>query len=846
VSHDPATKQYRFDRFVAEPDRRQLLVDGEAARIGARAFDILVVLIERRNRLVRKRELLDLVWPDVTVEEGNLAVQIFALRRLLGPSAIITIPGRGYQFVLPIEGQTLSASPPHAPAQEPAPTTGNLPRNLPPLYGRDADVAALAELISDHRLVSIVGPPGIGKTRLAQAVAHERRGSARDGAWIVELAPIESPELVLATIVRTLGLPVGPSGEALAVFARAIAAREILLVLDNCEHLTDTVSELAAALMAAAPELSLIVTSRAPLRLPEERVYRLNALEVPAKADLATAPDYGSVALFVARAQSADERFRLGEDNVGAVVEICARLEGIPLAIELAAARVHSLGVHSVRQHLNELLRLLVSGARAAPERHRALSTALSWSYELLSPEERRVLDLLGVFVGGFSLRAAQELIADERIDAWTALDHLSTLVESSLVIVDPGEPPRYRLLETTRAFALGRLTAAGELAAARRRHALALVATLRSESFHASPVARNRIIAPEINNLRAAAAWALGPEGDPAIAVELMAETDFIWFALGYNDEAERLFRAIEPLVDASTQPESAAKFWLARAKLYSAAMETAAAAALRAAEVFRALGNREALFDALTYTTAQFSYAGDHAAAERAVAEAGAVLDPAWPGWTRVTFEFWDSHVKYWAGRVAEAREQLLRALELNRGADGDAYLGEQLTMLLLGCEVTLQISDVALPHADALLARNRPPITGATRAIIESFRVAALAQSGDLERAEASLRDALPRFRQAFGTLRTILCHVAYLLARQGRWEDTARILGAVDALRRPGAPILSPPNRASYEGAAVLAAQVLGEGEFERLKAAGGALSEAQAIALALPDGPLSPE
>ena len=202
----------RFDRFVVEPGRRRLSLDGVPAKVGARAFDVLLALIERRHRVASKQELLEAVWPKVTVEEGNLQVQIFALRKLLGPDAIVTIPGHGYQFTTPILGEETSvvAGAAHLPAADSRPIRGNLPSLSPSVYGRDKDAAALKALVAKHRLVSVVGPGGIGKTRLAQSLAHDWQGVERDGVWLVELANIEAPELTASTVAQVLGHVIGP------------------------------------------------------------------------------------------------------------------------------------------------------------------------------------------------------------------------------------------------------------------------------------------------------------------------------------------------------------------------------------------------------------------------------------------------------------------------------------------------------------------------------------------------------------------------------------------------------------------------------------------------------------
>jgi hypothetical protein len=495
-----------------------------------------------------------------------------------------------------------------------------------------------------------------------------------------------------------------------------------------------------------------------------------------------------------------------------------------------------------VRQKLDERLRLLAGGPRDALPRRRAISAALGWSYGLLSGEERRALDVLGVFVGGFSLDAARAILADEGADAWAALEQLSTLVEKSMVMVDAGEPPRCRLLETTRAFALERLAAAGATEAARRKHALAMIAVLRSGGFEKSATARAVEVAPDLDNLRAALNWAVGPGGDRGIAIELAAESNFIWHVIGLNDEGARLFRTVEAWVDESTEPALAAAFWVSRAKVYPSTARTAAAAAadaMRAADIFRRLGDRERLFDALVSAATQFSYAWDFVSAERVLAEASSLIDPRWPGWMRVMFELSASAAPYWRGELAVARPGFSAALELGRRA-GDPSQTEWIELMIVACDVGARNSHAASRAGREMLARRNPPIRGFNRVVTENFVNAALLQIGEVAEAEASLRAALPRIRHALGSVRTSLCYVALLMAGQDRHADAARLIGAVEGLRPPGAAILAPPNRACHEDAGGIALTALGPEAFERTRAEGRLLSEDEAISLAFSD------
>jgi len=531
-----SSPDYSFPPFWLSPSQRQLLRAGAPLKLGGRAFDVLAALVERRDRVVSKGELMDLAWPRLVVEENNLQVQIVALRKLLGHPAIATIPGRGYRFTLPImeDGGDPPAARAESPTRAPANGAGNLPVEAPGLIGRGDDLRHLVDLMDRFRLVTVVGAAGVGKTRLAQAAAVQRAASVPDGAWWVDLAPLADGSRVPDAVAVALGLSLGASTDATLTVAMALRDKSPLLVLDNAEHLLEGVAVLVTRLRAALPGLRALVTSQEPLRIDDECVYRPDPLSLPD----GDAPEHivasGAVSLFVARAKAADRLFDLRPDNQALVAEICRRLDGIPLAIELAAARLPLLGLEGLRDKLDQRFHVLTVGNRASLHRHQTLRAALEWSHRLLSAAEQAVLRRLAVFVGGFTLEAAQHLAEDEAgIDRWDALEHLGALVDKSLVVAEGESSPRYRFLESTRLFALERLIESGEVNAVRARHRdwFLLLAESCLPTLLAGDSSRTFArLDLERDNLLAALAWA--PSGDDAQpGLRLAAATHYYWF---------------------------------------------------------------------------------------------------------------------------------------------------------------------------------------------------------------------------------------------------------------------------------------------------------------------------
>ncbi len=464
--------EWRFGSCKVDRSGRQLLVDDKPAKLGARAFDVLLALIERRDRVVSKNELLNVVWSGLVVEENNLQVHIWTLRKLLGPQAISTIPGRGYRFTAMLDEAGNVADTPAVSVPQVSTTAAKVAEASLTLHGREHDLIALPQSVAAHRLVTVVGSSGIGKTSLARAVVASLKSAFADGTWLVDLAAIDDGAKLAPAVASVLNVTLG-LGTSADALASAFQHQHLLIVLDNCEHLLLPVATLAAQLLGTAPRLHLLATSQEALKLPGEHLYRVGALGLPAEASFATARDTAAVRLFEERARQADMRFMLTEENIEAVVDICTQLDGVALAIELAAARVALLGVHGVRDRLGQRLSLLSSTSRALSERHRTLRAALKWSHALLSVEQKIVFHRLGVMVGRFSLEAAQKIASDEAIDEWAVLDHVGALVEKSLVtlVLDAQDETSYRMLETMRHFALEQVAQSGEEAAVRERH---------------------------------------------------------------------------------------------------------------------------------------------------------------------------------------------------------------------------------------------------------------------------------------------------------------------------------------------------------------------------------------
>jgi len=533
------TLRYRFGRFELRPAQRLLLADGDPLSLGARAFDLLQVLVENRDRVVPHDELMARVWPGLVVDENNLRQHVSSLRKLLGNAALLTVPGRGYRFgAVLVEGEVATAGPGTGRTGRHAAAGGDpRPVNKPTLIGREADLEAVLALLAGTHLLTLVGAGGVGKTRMALEVADRVESDFPDGVCFVELAPVTDPALVVNTVASALDVHEEASRPLLDTLLDILRRRRMLLILDNCEHLIERCAAFAEQVLRCSAGTRTLATSREALKVAGEVAWRLPSLRT-APPDTAGSSDdllaYPAIRLFVERAQAVLPTLCLTREDLAEVALICHRLDGIPLALELAAARVGAMTVAQLAERLHDRFALLTHSRRTVLQRHQTLRSLIDWSHELLSEPERVLLRRLSPFAGGFTLEAAEAVCSAPPMAREDVLDLLSQLVEKSLVVLDSqAEPPRYRLLETIRQYGQEKLLLAGELELVRRRHLdhfVAVAEIIRPMLTRQEQLLWHARAESELDNLRLALQWSLAA-GEPELGLRLFSSLTRFWY---------------------------------------------------------------------------------------------------------------------------------------------------------------------------------------------------------------------------------------------------------------------------------------------------------------------------
>ncbi|TXI05767.1 MAG: transcriptional regulator [Rhizobium sp.] len=528
-------EELRFGPFSILPARRRLLQEGKVVPLGSRAMDILLFLIAHHGEPKTNTEIVRHVWPKTFVDEANLRVHMSALRKALGdrqrePQFIANTPGRGYTFIAPIEAESRNKD------ASAAAHKNKLDRPTSRIFGREAAVAAVAGQLAKGRMVTIVGPGGIGKSTVAREVISRRSGET-EIVWI-DFSEVGRGELVQTVVASALGV-ISRTENVLQEIASFLKAREILLVLDSCEHLVTSIAEFVETLLARTSELRILATSREPLRAEGEWVHRLLALELPQAGTTARdALASPAVQLFVERADACLGGYRLTDEDAPHVIDICTRLDGIALAIELAAGRLETIGVAMLSRSLSDGFRILTRGRRTALARHQTLRATLDWSYQLLPPAEQQALKELSVLPGWFASDTAEAILtADGETD-----DILASLVAKSLIIATrPSDDTLYRLPDTTRFHAAEKLIEAGNQSIVMKRlaeHLVALFEKAEQELYSVSMDEWSRDFGQYVACLRAALEWAFAENDKALVGVRLTVAALPLLFRLSLLDE--------------------------------------------------------------------------------------------------------------------------------------------------------------------------------------------------------------------------------------------------------------------------------------------------------------------
>ena len=683
----------------------------------------------------------------------------------------------------------------------------NLQARLTSFVGRDDEIAAIKALLARHRLVTVTGSGGIGKTRAAMEAAQQRLDEEQDEVWFVDLSPVTDGAFVAGAIASVLEVPLAQVADPLPSLAAVLKTRKLLLILDNCEHVVQDAAAAATSILRTCPGIVILATSRERLAIDGESVYRLPSLMVPAESPttIEEACEYAALRLFIERATAVDAHLTLNAERLGTVDDICRRLEGIPLAIELAASRLPALGLVALNNRIRDHFEL-TSGARDLPHRQRTMLATIAWSYDLLSENEQTLLRRLSVFSGGATLEAAEKVCTDDMIGAGDVAELLSLLVDKSLLnIAFFDELGRYVMLESVRTFASRKLADTGEFTRVARAHA-AWIASLADRADSTYPrVPRNswlREFEPELDNARSALDWTLNTRTDPdaLLAARIVGGLRGLWMSTERRVECRRWAQAALDRVDAEQAPLVTAR--VMRAHIQSIDGSAVLDAASRAIPLFESIGDRRGLISLQAHVAWEHGLRGAFTSADDSIARAFQLAGEEGLRHSRQYGRLLHARclIRALAGRLEEARSDAAAAARLRND------LGEVDPILDLYWEAFFAFSDGEAERSAELLeagiehARASSKNPAGQMSELAAVRIVL----GELGEAKSAARDALElaRFEQLDSVWRAIQ-HLAAIAALDGHPIRAARLLGFVDAWREEKGGFRGYYERASYD-------------------------------------------